>query len=57
MKIYGHFYRTNLKSNSFITLALIFSIIVLACSYIFKIFANFQKDEKSTDFGNFFNCF
>ena len=54
--IWTFLYRTNLKSNSFITLALIFSIIVLAGSYIFKVFENYQKDEKSSDFGNFFNC-
>ena len=54
--IWTFLYRTNLKSNSFITLALIFSIIVLAGSYIFKVFENYQLDENSSDFGNFFNC-
>ena len=54
--IWTFLYRTNLKSNSFITLALIFSILVLAGSYIFKVFENYQLDENSSDFGNFFNC-
>ena len=48
-------YRTNLKSNSFKTLSLIFLIIVLANSYTFKIFENYQEDENSFNFGNFFN--
>jgi hypothetical protein len=54
--IWTFLYRTNLKSNSFKTLALIFSIILLAGSYLFKVYENYQKDEKSSDFGNFFNC-
>ena len=49
-------YRTNLKANGFKTLALIFLIIVLAGSYTFKIFENYQQDEETSDFGNFFNC-
>ena len=54
--IWTFLYRTNLKSNSFITLALIFSILVLAGSYLFKVYENYQQDENSSDFGNFFNC-
>ena len=49
-------YRTNLKANGFKTLALIFLIIILAGSYTFKIFENYQQDEETSDFGNFFNC-
>ncbi len=54
--IWTFLYRTNLKSNSFKTLALIFSIIVLTGAYLFKVYENYQQDEKSSDFGNFFNC-
>ena len=54
--IWTFLYRTNLKSNSFTTLALIFSILVLAGSYLFKVYENYQQDEDSSDFGNFFNC-
>jgi hypothetical protein len=49
-------YRTNLKANGFKTLFLIFLIIILVGSYTFKIFENYQTDEESSDFGNFFNC-
>ena len=49
-------YRTNLKNSGFLTVSVIFIIVILADSYIFKVFENYQKDEKSNEFGNFFNC-
>jgi len=54
--IWMFLYRTNLKNNGFITVAFIFLIIAFACSYVFKVFENYQMDETSTEFGYFFNC-
>ena len=54
--IWTFLYRTNLKNNGFLTIAIIFLIIVFGISYIFKVFENYQTDESTNEFGNYFNC-
>ena len=54
--IWTFLYRTNLKNNGFLTIAVIFIIIVFGISYIFKVFENYQTNETTDEFGNYFNC-
>ena len=54
--IWTFLYRTNLKNNGFLTIAILFLIIVFGISYIFKVFENYQTDETTNEFGNYLNC-
>ena len=55
-EIWFFLYRTNLKRYGFITVSLIFVIILFVFGYIFKIFENYQQFEYLSSFGRIWNC-
>lgn len=53
----GFLYRAELKYNSFGTIALIFTFILVITSFVFKIFEFYQVKPSQSDFGNYSNSF
>lgn len=49
-------YRTNLKNNGALTLALIFITLALVGGYVLKVFENHQPTESQSNFGDFWTC-
>lgn len=54
--LYPSIYRIGIKYHSYFTLFTIFSFLLLASSYIFKVFENWHPNESDSPFGSLLTC-
>lgn len=54
--LYPSIFRVGIKYHSYLTLFTIFIFLLLASSYIFKVFENWQPNESDSEFGNLLTC-